>query len=206
MGAEGISIVRRGTEKAFGPVPVMLLYIYNMKEGPLQIGGRTRINLNEELISAGFAISYLQAYVQGAQARRNETATDVFFSSCDSPDAIYLRTPEMQRKFKTLKNEMAMHYACKNFKPKTVLQFEVGFRCAVFAENQWWRAEVTCKNLFSLCGIYLLDDGRLPTIHARSIYPLDPKFNEYPRLTMRCCLDGVQPLNTDGWDDSVKDL
>ena len=58
MGAEGISIVRRGTEKAFGPVPVMLLYIYNMEERPLQIGGRTWINLNEELISAGFAISH----------------------------------------------------------------------------------------------------------------------------------------------------
>ncbi len=31
-------------------MPVMLLYIYDVEGGPLEIGGRTRINLNEELI------------------------------------------------------------------------------------------------------------------------------------------------------------
>lgn len=56
LGAEGISICRRGNEKSkYASVPVMLLYIYDVTEGPLEIGGRTRINLNEELISRNLA-------------------------------------------------------------------------------------------------------------------------------------------------------
>ena len=55
LGAESISIIQRGVKKHCGSVPVELRYIYNMKEGSLKIGGRTQINLNEELVSAGFA-------------------------------------------------------------------------------------------------------------------------------------------------------
>ena len=58
LGAESISIIQRGAEKPCGSMPVVLRYISNVKEKPLMIGGRTRINLNEELVSAGFASSH----------------------------------------------------------------------------------------------------------------------------------------------------
>ena len=146
--------------------------------------------------------------VQSAPARLDETATVVFLSSCDSPDAIYLRTSEMQSHFKTLKKEMMMHYkiATKN-NPKRKLHFDAGVRCAAFVDGQWWRAEVIrriahCRK----CVVSLLDAGCQETVYMRDMYPLEPKFDEYPRLTMRCCLDGVHPLNTAGWGDSVSNL
>ena len=53
MGAQSI-IMQRGVEN---PLLHVLRYIYNEKEGPLKIGSRTWINLNDELKLANFVSS-----------------------------------------------------------------------------------------------------------------------------------------------------
>lgn len=56
LGSEGISIFRRGRRKyKHDPSFVMLVYIYVLEGGPLEFAGKTRINLNEELIENGLA-------------------------------------------------------------------------------------------------------------------------------------------------------
>ena len=130
----------------------------------------------------------------------------VFFVSCESPDVIYLRTTEMKNKLETLKNEMAMHYNTATNNPKPKFEFNVGDRCAVLIRNRWWRAEVTCNAFSPDYGVHLLDLERLQTIKAKHMYPLEPKFDEYPPLTMRCSLDGVFPLSSAEWNYSVSDL
>lgn len=39
----------------YDPCIVMLVYIYNLEGGPMELPGRTRINLNEELVNKGLA-------------------------------------------------------------------------------------------------------------------------------------------------------
>ena len=143
--------------------------------------------------------------VQGTQPRPDETAVVVSFSWCKSLDAIYFRTSEMQRKLKKLENEMKEHYTnATNNTPK----FDIGYRCAVFADMQWWRAEVICVDSSpgGSCEVSLVDTGYQLTVEGKNIYPLDPIFDEYPRLIMNCSLVGVYPPGAAGWDNSVSIL
>ena len=143
--------------------------------------------------------------VQGTQPRPDETAVVVSFSWCKSLDAIYFRTSEMQRKLKKLENEMKEHYTnATNNTPK----FDIGYRCAVFADMQWWRAEVICVDSSpgGSCEVSLVDTGYQLTVEGKNIYPLDPIFDEYPRLIMNCSLVGVYPPGAAGWDNSVSNL
>lgn len=39
----------------YAPIQAMLLYVYDLPPGPLQFGGKTRINLADELVSLGYA-------------------------------------------------------------------------------------------------------------------------------------------------------
>ncbi len=140
---------------------------------------------------------------QGTQANFNETASVVFFSWCDSPDALYFRTSEMRDLFRTMKSEMQTYYKCASKKPRKELNFEVGFHCAVYTDTKWWRAEVTCMDNYPECDVLLVDTGYQRTVQVQDIYPLAPHFDEHPRLTRQCSLFGVYPPDGSVWDDSV---
>ncbi|KAI9557591.1 hypothetical protein GHT06_017419 [Daphnia sinensis] len=59
LGSESISICRRQQrESKYAALPVMCLYVYNVEGGPLQIPGKTQINLNDELVAMGLAQNY----------------------------------------------------------------------------------------------------------------------------------------------------
>lgn len=141
--------------------------------------------------------------VQGTQPE-NETAIDVIFSWCDSPHAIYVRTVDMQDGFRELREQMQKYYT--NVELPNVRNFEVGFRCAVFTDLTWWRAEVTCLDNYPECEVRLVDTGYLRHVNAQEIRPLTPEFDSYRRLTMKCSLEGVYPPPSGIWEEATISL
>ena len=56
MGSERIIVIKKDqSQPNRGEIPVTMLYVYNEKGGPLTIGGKTRINLNDELVTLNLA-------------------------------------------------------------------------------------------------------------------------------------------------------
>ena len=70
--SESIQIFSRGRATPNqAPLTAMICYKYMCDDGPLQIGGLTRINLNEELIRLGYGSNFLSTVSLGLAPTRN---------------------------------------------------------------------------------------------------------------------------------------
>ncbi|XP_057366887.1 uncharacterized protein LOC130687728 [Daphnia carinata] len=119
----------------------------------------------------------------------SETSVTVSYVWMDSPDAIYFRTIDMQTQYEELRYKMKQHYQNIELRGKT--KFEVGFRCAVYEDHSWWRAEVICMDKYPKCDVLFVDTGYHRRVRAKQIYELEPGFDEIKRLVLKCSLYGI---------------
>lgn len=137
--------------------------------------------------------------LQGAQSQ-NEEVMEVFFSWCDSPHAIFVRTDEMKNDFRLCRNQMQTYYATANLAKLKASNFEVGFLGAVFTDSKWWRAEVICMDEYPKCDVCLVDTGYQRKVMAQDIFKLATEFEGYKRLSLKCSLQGIFPPPSGIWD------
>lgn len=119
----------------------------------------------------------------------SETSITVSYVWMDSPDAIYFRTADMKAQYEEVRYKMRQHY--QNKKQKEKITFEVGFRCAVYEDCSFWRAEVVCMDDYPKCRVLFVDTGYQRRVRANNIYALEPSFDEIKRLVLKCSLYGV---------------
>lgn len=136
----------------------------------------------------------------GTRPIPNETAILGRFSWAQSPDAMYFRTKEMSTKWIKLRSDMKAYYT--GSEPPKNLNFDVGYKCAVFTDNVWVRAEVTCIDNFPKCVVLLADTWYECDVDCKFIRPLAPEFDIYPRLMFKCSLFGIYPTS-EKWDKKV---
>lgn len=141
---------------------------------------------------------------RGTQPYPDEISIPVRFVWCDSPHAIYFRTYEQRTQFDKL--QIKLRNCLEGTKPIPIRKknkIEVGFKCAVYCDFDWWRAEVVDVEQFPDCSVLLVDKGYKRKVDLGDIYRLPPDLECYPRMILCCSLFGVYPPSGSTWDRDV---
>lgn len=133
----------------------------------------------------------------------NETSIPVIFSHCATPNAIYFLTWEMSKRFLALESRLQKHYQ-NVVQPLKNLHFEVGFLCAVYMDNKWWRGKITEEINSREYMVKFVDIDLQCKISMDNIYPLAKEFEGCDLL--KCSLHGVYPPAGGLWSHEVCNL
>ncbi len=155
----------------------------------------------------------IKAEVELLDIRRNDeeklmTLLAVSFFECQSPESIIFHTECFQETFVRIQNELNNIYSnrssCCDEEP---INFDVGFRCAVFCQNTWYRAEVVDVDSYPEIVVSLLDTGFTLFVNASKVRRLPDLLCNIPRMVLRCSLSGLySPCGMGCWDESTIDL
>ncbi|XP_032786585.2 uncharacterized protein LOC116924198 isoform X1 [Daphnia magna] len=223
LGSESISIFRRQQrESKYAALPVMCLYVYNVEGGPLQIPGKTQINLNDELVSLGLAQNYpgplpssnVIPVLRAWRLSEPPKVGSVFWAIVtwvNLTGEIYLHdiksVPAMNEITKWL-NE-----AYSGTEPTDAdLRCRPGDLCIAKykIDNKWYRAIVKKTEVeLEKVTVFFVDYGTLDSVDCRDIR-LNIMLEELPTQTVCCKLFNIRPpvedLTDRKWDWPVKTL
>ena len=132
----------------------------------------------------------------------------VSFFECQSPESIIFHTECFKEKFIRIQNELNNSYFNRSsFCDEEAINFDVGFRCAVFCQSSWYRAEVVDVESYPKIAVSLLDTGFTLYVDVSMIRRLPDLLSRIPRTVLRCSLSGLySPCGMGCWDESTIDL
>jgi len=130
---------------------------------------------------------------------REEFSLPVTFVSCQSPESLLFRTPELVKKFIRLHTRLQTYFD-QGSATKEMVYLKVGFIGAIYCQESWFRVEVINTENYPEIGVFLLDKGCSRSVHAREIRRLPEGLDEIPMTLLRCSLYGIYPPYACGWN------
>ncbi len=127
------------------------------------------------------------------QMNEEEMTFPVVFVGCPSADEIFFRTQEMLEEFYVIQEAMYTYFnspASSNDVDHPI-NFDVGFFCSVYSENNWYRAEVIDVEKYPKIAVSLLDRGCSLNVDVSDIRRLPKELEKVPRAVLRCSLSGI---------------
>lgn len=126
------------------------------------------------------------------QLNEEEMTFPVSFVGCSSANEIFFRTPEMMEEFYVIQEAMYSHFnsptSSNDVEP---INFDVGFFCSVYSEDNWYRAEVIDVEKYPQIAVTLLDRGCSFNVDVGEIRRLPKELENVPRAVLRCSLSGI---------------
>jgi len=139
---------------------------------------------------------------------QEEEKIPVTFVSCQSPESIFFRTPELVRKFIRVQDSLRSFFVSGRKVPseEATVNFSIGLLCAVHHEGKWFRAEVMDIKYYPDIIVFLLDVGYSLKVSASYVHRLPEEYAKLPRTVLRCSLYGIGPLSETKLDGKATQL